>query len=77
MNMNIESIENIILGMAEVVKEKRYYEERCKQLEQYNNELCNMIRDDAIKSEESTKEILGLVLTKTMKDIDDFYEKGK
>ena len=77
MNMNIESIEDIILGMAEVVEEKRYYKERCKQLEQYNNELCNMIREDAIRSDKSTKEMLGLVLTKTMKDIDEFYEKGK
>lgn len=75
MNMNIESIEDIILGMAEVVEEKRYYKKRCERLEKQNYELCKMLHDDVVENEKSTKEVLSMVLTKTMKDIDEFYNK--
>ena len=73
--MKIRDIENIILGMAEIVSQKRYYEEKCERLEKQNYELCKMLHDDVVENEKSTKEVLSMVLTKTMKDIDEFYNK--
>lgn len=73
--MKIRDIENIILGMAEIVSQKRYYEEKCEQLEKENVELHRITYEDIVESEKSSKELLGIVLTKTMKDIDEFYNK--
>ena len=75
MSVSRNDIENIILGMADIVMENRELRRHNKELKEYNDELAKMITDNARSSEEETKNMLSMILKKQIMDMEKSTKK--
>lgn len=60
--MNMNEIENIILGMAEIVHENRYLKKENEKLNKQLNEYYKSISKQCINKEQQIKELLRIGL---------------
>ena len=70
MSVSRNDIENIILGMADIVMENRDLRRHNKVLKECNDELTRINAEHAKSSEEETKNMVSMILKKQIMDME-------
>lgn len=69
-------VEELILGMAQVVREKRFLEEENKILKRTLKERDDMINEYLDKTNKDVVTLFGIALTRSMKNIDELSQEA-
>lgn len=73
----MNSVEELILGMADVVIEKRHLEEENRMLKEMLKERDEMINEHLERTHKDTVMVLSTVLERSMKNIDELLQEDR